>query len=274
MLELISYGSSSKGNCHILYNGFDSLMLDCGVNMKKYNYDVQKYNIKGLLISHCHSDHCKGLKNKTYLGNQNVYANKETLDFLGNSIMEYQKKEIKELKLYKISDNWSIIPIRLLHDVENYGFIIKDNISGMKIAYLTDLGFSENLKISGINIWIIECNHIRSEVEKSLEKCLEEDDSKVAYYKRVLGNKGHLSLEDSCRLINNNYNLGLKDVILCHISNAEKDYKRYEELYINDLKSLEMPLNGVKIHSINNKIVNFEEYMIIEKNKWEDVILE
>lgn len=54
MLKLISISASSKGNCHILFNGRTSIMLDCGINMNKFNYDIQKFNVQGILLSHSH----------------------------------------------------------------------------------------------------------------------------------------------------------------------------------------------------------------------------
>lgn len=273
MLKLISYGSSSKGNCHILYNGKSALMLDCGVNMKDYNYELEKYNIQGILITHEHQDHCKGLKDKTYRGNQNVYSSNETLNFIGDSILDYRKCALKPLKPIEIGEDWTIVAIDVLHDVKNYGYIIKDNVTNTKIAYLTDLGYSDSLLIKGINTFIIEANHIRTEIEEKYDKAYENGESDVAYYNRLLSDKGHLSLEDSCKFIRNNIGYGLKHVILCHISHSERNYKRFEDLYLNELKRIEMPINGFKIHAINNHIKKCEEYAIIDKNKWENIEL-
>lgn len=273
MLKLISISSSSKGNCNIVSNGKSAIMLDCGINMSKYNYDIQKYNVQGILLSHFHQDHIKGLKDKSCRLNCKVYGNDETIEFLGDSVMNYRKVVVDELKAYKIDEYWTIVPIELLHDVKNYGYIIKDNLTGLKIAYLTDLGYSENLYINGINVWIIECNHIRREVEEKYENAVYENDDRKSYFYRVLSDKGHLCLEDSCKLINQNFNYGLKCVILCHISSSEDDYIRYEELYQNELNDLETQNNGYKIHAINNRLKNIEEYDIVGENKWEKMIL-
>jgi phosphoribosyl 1,2-cyclic phosphodiesterase len=273
MLSLISLGSSSKGNCHILYNGHESIMLDCGINMNKYNFEVTRYNIQGILITHSHQDHCKGLKGKSYRGNQNVYANDETMDFLGDSIMDYRKNVVQEMKAFDVGNDFRVVPIEVIHDVKNYGYIIHDKRTNMNIAYFTDLGYSDNLIIKGINVWIIECNHVRSEVESKLEYAIENENDDKYYYSRTLSDKGHLCLEDSCKLIKNNYGLGLKHIILCHISNSEGDYKRYDNLYMEELKRIEIELKNVKIHSINNHINDIETYDIIPKNKWEGISL-
>ena len=58
-MELKILGSSSKGNCYLLDNGNDCLMIECGIPFK----DVQKAvnfgisRIAGVIISHEHGDH-------------------------------------------------------------------------------------------------------------------------------------------------------------------------------------------------------------------------
>lgn len=179
------------------------------------------------------------------------------------------------MRAYQINEDWQIIPINVIHDVPCLGYIIRDNISKLNIAYLTDLGYSESLNIQGINVWIIECNHIRNEMELLLEQAINENSEKVAYFNRVLGDKGHLCLEDSCQVIKNNYGYGLKCVILCHISSSESDYKRFEDLYTNELKRLEIPINSdLKIYAINNDIRHMEIFDIVEENEWEKMELD
>ena len=93
MLTLQVLGSSSKGNCYVLTNNDTSIMLDCGVDSDKIlnNIDINKIN--GIIITHCHQDHCKGIKKlKDYI-NCKVYSNDETLEIL--PILETKKQEVK-----------------------------------------------------------------------------------------------------------------------------------------------------------------------------------
>ena len=66
MMRLCSLYSGSSGNC--IYVGSDktSLLVDVGVSMKKVvealnDMDVDPSDIKGILITHEHSDHIQGL---------------------------------------------------------------------------------------------------------------------------------------------------------------------------------------------------------------------
>ena len=52
-------GSSSAGNCYILDNGKEALVLECGVSLSKVKesvgYDISR--IAGAFVSHEHNDH-------------------------------------------------------------------------------------------------------------------------------------------------------------------------------------------------------------------------
>lgn len=58
-MELKILGSSSAGNCYLLDNGKETLMIECGVSFRKVlegmNFDVGR--IAGCIVSHEHGDH-------------------------------------------------------------------------------------------------------------------------------------------------------------------------------------------------------------------------
>ena len=66
-------GSGSKGNCYILENKTEVLILECGVHFDEVkeamNYDLQK--VCGILITHEHKDHCKGVPDALVNGSFN-----------------------------------------------------------------------------------------------------------------------------------------------------------------------------------------------------------
>ena len=64
-MELKILGSSSKGNCYILDNGKEALVIECGISFnevqKAVNFDISR--IKGAIVSHEHGDHAKYVEN-------------------------------------------------------------------------------------------------------------------------------------------------------------------------------------------------------------------
>ena len=63
-MELKVLGSSSSGNCYILDNGKEALILEAGVRFKEVKkalgYNLRK--VVGCLITHRHQDHAKYIK--------------------------------------------------------------------------------------------------------------------------------------------------------------------------------------------------------------------
>ena len=62
MLQYISFGSGSSGNCSFLFTETDGLLIDAGVGvraLKKYfkNYGISFDRVKHVLITHDHADH-------------------------------------------------------------------------------------------------------------------------------------------------------------------------------------------------------------------------
>ena len=66
MLNFISFGSGSSGNCYYLYTESEGLLIDAGVGvrtLKKYfhQYGYSFNSIHDLLITHDHADHIKSV---------------------------------------------------------------------------------------------------------------------------------------------------------------------------------------------------------------------
>ena len=64
-MELKVLGSSSAGNCYILDNGKEALILEAGIAFPKVKkalgFNLRK--VAGCLITHQHNDHAKYIRN-------------------------------------------------------------------------------------------------------------------------------------------------------------------------------------------------------------------
>ena len=65
-MKVCSLASSSKGNCTIVYNDTQVILVDMGITLKELEEKLSKLNLScdniiGAIISHEHSDHTKGL---------------------------------------------------------------------------------------------------------------------------------------------------------------------------------------------------------------------
>lgn len=210
MLKLTIFGSSSKGNCYLLENNKTKIMLDCGIKKLQDKVDIESIN--GILLSHAHSDHTKGVIDIKDYYQGKFYSNKETLDSL--PIIDLYKQEIKSGVLFSIG-TFNIIAFDLMHDVPCYGYLIKDTISNAKILYITDTGMI-NYKFKDVDYYIIESN-------------CDENDLTYEDYKEVRLYDTHLSMQQTGDFLFKNVNYNTKGIILCHISSSEENYMKHQE---------------------------------------------
>lgn len=95
-MKLISLGSSSDGNCHILYTNGVGIMLDCGANVKNINAVIKDYNIKHILLTHKHQDHILSIL-------ENKIADKGTMY---KGMKPEEQYSLEELGLFRGDDEW------------------------------------------------------------------------------------------------------------------------------------------------------------------------
>ena len=83
MINLISLFSSSKGNCTYVCSENTKILVDIGVSTKRLveslnSLEISPEEIQGILITHEHSDHIKGIKVFSKKYNVPVFASKKT----------------------------------------------------------------------------------------------------------------------------------------------------------------------------------------------------
>lgn len=247
-MEIVSLASSSKGNCHILCGDNENIMLDCGVKVSNNLPTFIEYDIKNILVTHAHGDHCNGLREKRNLiASTNVYSNKETLDTL--KLHSYQKKEIEVMKPTEIGKEFTAIAVEVPHDAKCYAYFIKHKPSKETLLYLTDTGMASQLTFKGVNHFLVECNY-----DEEWYTDIQTDDSEYFKYRRLSGGKGHISIQQCLEFLSNNINSKTKTVLLAHISNS---YKDYESFGIRVRKEINKP--EIVIKTINNHIKSREK---------------
>lgn len=216
IIKCISTGS--KGNCYFLKSNITNkiLILDLGVNYnsiigdKFLNYNIS--NVVGCLVTHEHKDHTQALKQ---------------MKMSGIKIIDYVN--VKTRNIYKF-ENFSVMAIPLFHDVDCYGYIIRDDSSGEMLFYGTDTYKLPLIK--GIDYWLVECNYIDEILEKNL--C----DYQHAQYQQVERlYRTHMSLENLYNYFEVNKELikEPKQILTIHSSNSGHFNK---DIVINKLSNI------------------------------------
>lgn len=205
-MKLKILGSGSSGNCYILENDNEALIIEAGLPFmevkKALNFNIMK--IKAVLITHLHSDH-------HFYWFQYVRA--------GIPVFEPFKLEGASLRF----DNSQFIiqafenrdrSGRWLHNNSDgsecpcYGFYITHPEMG-SFVYASDTEYIK-YRFKGLNHILCEANYDMQFVDRD----------EPNYEHRL---RGHMSLDTALQFISTNDNPALRNVVLIHLSDKSGD---------------------------------------------------
>lgn len=235
-LEVVSSGS--KGNCYILSNDEESLMIECGVKMsvikQAFNFNFTK--LKGTILTHNHQDHCKAIKDVLAAGIP-VWASKGTHTAC-DTIGHHRAKVIPPLKAVMIG-NFKIMAFTVMHDAaEPVGFIIQHPETG-NILFITDTYYVPN-RFENIHNVIVEANYCDDIINQKLKL------DKKFLRDRVLNS--HMSLRTCKEFLQANDLTKVNNIVLIHLSDSNSDANRFQK-EIKELTGCDVRVaeNGLKI---------------------------
>lgn len=225
-MDFCSIASGSSGNC--TYTGTDetALLVDVGVSARQierglHSIGREAEDIDGILITHEHSDHIKGLGVLSRRYGIPIYGTKGTLKAIANnsSLGQIDAGLYREIHIdqdFQVGDV-TVHPFEIPHDAaQPSAYRISHEDTAVAVA--TDLGvFSdyivENMK--GLNAVLLEANHDIRMLQAG----------PYPYYlkQRILGTHGHLSNENAGRLLCRILHDNLKHIFLGHLS-KENNY--------------------------------------------------
>lgn len=222
-LQVISTGSI--GNCYLLGNEQEAILLECGVSIDKIkkalNFNFEK--VKGCLLTHEHGDHCKSIQGVTDLG-INVYSSRGTFKGLKKQYITNRQKTVEAGATFQIG-NFKVIAFDVKHDAnEPFGYLIQHQDCG-KVLFLTDTYFCE-YTFKGLNNVIIEANYSKEIINKKYGA----DSDKEFLRNRVL--KSHFSLENCMDMLSANDLTNVNNIVLIHLSDTnsnEREFKKQVE---------------------------------------------
>lgn len=216
MFKVCVLGSTSKGNSTFIKINTTSFLIDAGISARVISKRIREIgenvsDLAGIIITHEHNDHIKGIKALAKNNRINCYLSDETFGKMKNKLKNIDIELIEIGKSFSLnSSNLEIIPYESSHDsVDPLVFRI-DYHQIPLIGYITDCGFLNTYLIDGfrgVKILFIESNH-------SFDHLLQS--SYPEFLKvRILGRKGHLSNWAAGEFI---YEVKPQIAILGHIS--------------------------------------------------------
>lgn len=234
-MKVQTIASGSKGNCTIVLCNDTNLIIDMGISYLTLKNSLEENslsfdNFNGILITHCHKDHTKGLSSLIKKTNIPVYIPEKMYD----SIKEY----FPYPRCIIIDDEFYIndVKINLLHTSHDapcsVGFIIRNN--DKSLVYITDTGYINRKilnNIVGKDCYIIESNH---------DEVMLMDGPYPRFLKeRVISDKGHLSNITTAKYLKKIVGKNTKNIILAHRSETNNT----EEKILEAINNVELDKN-------------------------------
>ncbi len=220
-MQLIILGSSSKGNCYLLDNGKECLMLECGITFqevqKAVNFDVSR--IKGVFVSHEHGDHAKHAK-KCLDAQIPLYCSSGTANALGLSENRLVCK-MENCGIYH-AGGFKVQPFDTQHDAaEPFGFLIYHPECGM-VLFATDTYYL-HYTFAGLNNILIECNYRQDILDANVES------GKLPKALRTRTMKSHMEFETCKETLLANDLTATNNIVLIHLSDGNSNAVEFQQ---------------------------------------------
>ncbi|MCR4926019.1 MAG: MBL fold metallo-hydrolase [Clostridiales bacterium] len=242
--------SSSSGNSIYIGSAKSSVLIDVGVSAKQMtialdNFGIDIETIKGIFVTHEHSDHIKGIKVFASKYNIPVYASKGTIEAMDKLGILNGKFEVNVIEDTVELDSMKIKRFNTSHDcLESTGYTV-ELPDGNKAAVCTDLGIvTEEVKkaIGGCNLVLAESNHDIRMLQNGMYP--------YSLKRRILSDKGHLSNESCSEFLKELISKGTTRFFLGHLSKENNFPELAFQTSLSALEGLGAKLNRDFILSV------------------------
>lgn len=219
MARFCSLFSSSSGNSTFIGSGKSGILIDAGVSAKRLmqalaQRDIDPAALKGIFITHEHSDHIKGLRILASKFSIPVYATAGTLKMLEENNVLNGKFPCEVIGDIGVQAGDLIVKaFATPHDsVQSCGYTVEFS-SGQRVAVATDIGrITQEVRknLLGCDLVMLESNHDVG--------MLQNGPYPYALKKRILSDRGHLSNEDCAVMASELIKSGTTRLFLGHLS--------------------------------------------------------
>lgn len=235
--------SSSKGNSIYVESDKKKILIDAGLSGKKIvdqltAIHVDPKDLDAIFVTHEHQDHVRGVGVLARKYELDVYANTHTWQAMLPMIGKVNQKQCYTLECGVELDFGDMIikSFPVSHDAAQPQFY-QIYAAQKSLVILTDTGYCNDYlkqEVKGADTYIIESNH---DVHM-----LRHGSYPWKIKQRILGDSGHLSNEDSARIMHELITDNTKHIYLGHLSTennlkslAHMTMKQYLELKDHNL---------------------------------------
>jgi phosphoribosyl 1,2-cyclic phosphodiesterase len=216
-MKITPLASGSTGNSFLIQMDSVAILVDAGLSGKQMQERIAKAGadpseLKGIIVSHGHSDHVKGVGVLSRKYKIPVWMNRGTWRVAERTVGKCHSLDFFETgRIFQVA-GLRVHPFSVPHDcADPVGFRISSGTCRMGIA--TDLGTATGLVagvLAGVQVVVLESNHD--------PEMLRDGPYPWELKQRVRGRLGHLSNMESATLLQRIVSDELKAVILAHMS--------------------------------------------------------
>ncbi len=211
--------SGSSGNASYLEAGDVRLLIDAGLSCRRLcalldEIGASASQLSGILVTHEHIDHVRGIDVLARRYDLPVYANAACFAAMRPYVKNLLPQNIRVFESDKpfLIGKLTVLPFTTPHDAaHSVGY--RFTHEGRSLAVVTDLGHMDGRLLGlldGVSLLLIEANH---DVDMLMS-----GDYPYALKKRILSANGHLCNEDCGLALAELYAHGAKTAILGHLS--------------------------------------------------------
>lgn len=245
-MKLKILGSSSAGNCYLLDNGTEALMIECGMPFRAaqraVDFDISR--IAACILSHEHGDHAKYVR-RVLEARIPCYMSRGTAEALhidDNPLVHV----MTELKQYRVGGGFIVRGFDVQHDAaEPFGYLIHHRETGT-VLFATDT-YYVRYRFENLSNILIECNYRMDLIERNHRA----GRIAKAQYERTL--QSHLSYEHCRDMLMANDLKKVNNIVLIHLSDANSHAEEFRQ--------------GIRALAVNKHVHIADKNIVIDFNK-------
>lgn len=216
MIRLSTLASSSKGNATVISTEQCTILVDAGISARRITLglaecDLHPNQLDGVLFTHEHGDHCRGLGQLSKKHDIKVYCTRHTSHDLRDLAPKAAFTTIEVGQSFQIKD-LTITPFSTFHDATDpVGYLFE--CGGARLGYLTDTGkVSEKMLpyLQNLHGFYLESNYDATMLSNSGRS--------QRLIQRIACQWGHLSNQQASELIEKVATPALQELLLGHLS--------------------------------------------------------
>ena len=216
-MKICVLASGSRGNAAWIRSGKTAVLVDAGISFRALKERLAELDedlglLKGVIITHEHSDHIAGLPILQKKTGAPVFATPGTASAIAD------RQGLNGIHRFSAGETFGLGSLEILgfpvsHDAEEPVGVVVSARGGLRLGLVTDLGVATRLveqRLKPCQVVIVEANHDpRMLIEGKYEWSLKQ---------RIQSRYGHLANEKAGELLTKIHHADLAHVFLAHRS--------------------------------------------------------